>query len=254
MEYDSKKKRGDFGLETFFLVSKRLTFSPLRKVGIDMTGTQYERFVRAVLVKRLGLDSNKLKSVRSQGVTFPGGSPVKHQIDLVYTEGNEIAEYKTIIECKYRSKDKVDQEEIAKIAFVKTNLRASKAIMITNNGFTEGADALAESEKIALIVLAPKLAITEIMEKTEDNQLFSAIQEKLDSTPASYDMDIQRRLASSPNDKGSDLIGKILADPTIREHARQVLRDPVAQGIATRMVRENPEIARIAMDFFGKKF
>ena len=115
-----------------------------------MNGTEYEQFVRAVLCRRLGIPADAMQSTHAEGVTLPNSDGVEHQIDLFFIDETEIAEYVTIIECKYRTSRPVDQMLVQNLAFVRDNTRAHKAILVSNQGFTSGAKAVAESQKIAL--------------------------------------------------------------------------------------------------------
>src|SRR4051812_36192564 len=99
-----------------------------------MTSQDYEQFVRAVLAERLKLRPERIKSMRSPGTTLPHAPGLRHQIDLMYIHENELAEYVTIIECKYRTSANVDQPELQNLAFVKGSVGAHKAIMVTNHG------------------------------------------------------------------------------------------------------------------------
>ena len=94
-----------------------------------MKGTDYEQVVRAVLVQKLDISPDELKSVREHGATLPGTPELKHQIDLFHVDSTEIADYITIIECKYRTSASIDQEELAKLAFVKSSIKASKPFL-----------------------------------------------------------------------------------------------------------------------------
>src|SRR5437867_2678095 len=117
-----------------------------------MNGQEYEQFVRAVIARRCRIDPARITSVRLPGAILPGNPQVRHQVDLFFTERIGDADYLTIIECKYHESSKVEQEDVAKLAHTKLSLRAAKAILVTNTGFTSGADALAASERIALLV------------------------------------------------------------------------------------------------------
>ncbi len=216
-----------------------------------MTGTEYEQFVRAVLVRRLGLQPDRLQSARATGVSFPGGEEVKHQIDLFFTEEGEVADYLTIIECKYRESSKVDQEEVGKLAFVKSSLRASKAILVTNKGFTSGACAVATAEKIALLVVEPQVAIHEDVASGSVDELFAAAQAALDRAD-SHKMTVVCRAFPDPNDRGTDLIAGLLSDPAIRAQAERLVNDPGVREQVADIARRNPDLARQAMNFFKK--
>lgn len=216
-----------------------------------MTGAEYEQFVRAVLVGRLRLQPERLRSARAPGVSFPGAEEVRHQIDLFFTEEGEIADYLTIIECKYRESDKVDQEEVGKLAFVKSSLRASKAILVTNNGFTSGARALAAAEKIALLVVEPQVAFDKEIASENADELFATAQAAL-KRAGSYKMTVVARAFPDPNDRGTDLIAGLLSDPTIRAEAERLVNDPGVREQVADIARRSPDLARQAINFLKK--
>ena len=135
-----------------------------------MKGLEYEQFVRAILSEKLKLAPEELQSTHAPGVVLPGASSLQHQIDLFYVQETEVAKYLTIVECKYRASRPVDQQLVQNLAFVRENVRAHKAIMVTNVGFTNGAKAVAESQEIALVVIEPRLsAFTVVSQHVADN-------------------------------------------------------------------------------------
>ena len=218
-----------------------------------MTGAEYEQFVRAVLVRRLGLRPDQLRSAKATGVSFPGSEEVRHQIDLFFMEEGEVADYLTIIECKYRESSPIDQEEVGKLAFVKTSLRASKAILVTNKGFTSGARAVATAEKIALLVVEPQVAIRGNIASSSDNvdELFAAAQAALDRA-GSHKVTIVCRCLPDPNDHGTDLITGLLSDPAIRAEAERLVNDPGVREQVADIARRNPDLARQAVSFLKR--
>ena len=220
-----------------------------------MTGEQYEKFVKAVLVDRLNISPDDLKSTRESGVTFPGSEQLKHQIDLYHVDGNEIAEYITIIECKYRSYGKIDQEEVAKFAYVKGSIKASKAIMVTNKSFTSGAQALAKAEKIALLIISPDPEIEEQVSSYPADILFDQLQKIVQRKHDCYDMQIDQKIMSDPHEKGLNIIERLLSDPSVRRQVEDLANDPEIRKRANEFLSDNPNIASKAMDFLkGSKW
>lgn len=218
----------------------------------DLTGPEYEQFVRAVLCDRLNIAPDALISARSPGATLPGTSHLQHQIDLFYVEETEVAKYLTIIECKYRTSAPVDQQELQNLAFVKDNIRAHKAIMVTNRGFTGGAKAVAESQEIALLIVDPELQLTTSSEIGDVDELFRIIQTTLRDKPSGYKIRVERKFHGDPNDSAFDLIEGLLSDPVIRQQVEGLLRDPGIRDQAHRFVQQNPDLAKKAMDFLKK--
>jgi hypothetical protein len=220
-----------------------------------MTGFQYEQFVRAILAMRLGISAENLQSAKEPGVTLPSGLPVTHQIDLLYVERSEIADYLTIIECKYRSSTPVDQDDVAKLAFVKGSVRAAKAILVTNTEFTRGAQALADAERIGLLVVRPDVhdrELSRIPTSGSTDGLFAAVEQVLARSTGNHGIIVVQRIMPSPGEGGRDLLEALVADPNLRSAAINVVRDPQVRSHVERVVCENPDLARQAIDFLRK--
>ena len=218
-----------------------------------MTGHQYEQFVRAVLIRELKWSPDKLQSTRVPGVQFPGEKGPKHQIDLLYVYENEIAEYTTIIECKYHGSRKVEQGEIGNLAYVKSSLHASKAILVTNYGFTDGVERVAEAEKIALLVITPHINVDEIDKGLSGDGLFQVINARIRENPRGYDFDVKRKIAPDPSDRSMDLLSALISHPTIRHQTVSFPRDTGVQKVVKQITRDNPTVVRKTMDVFKKK-
>ena len=217
-----------------------------------MNGPEYEIFVRAALAQRLKIPRDKITSTRPKGLSLPGAAGVKHQIDLMFVQDSEIAEYTTIVECKYRSSAPVDQPEIQNLAFVRDNMRAQKAIMVTNTEFTAGARAVAESQKIALLVIAPKVEVTDCLALPDEKSILAAVEAKLNEIPKPYDIVVVQRCFPDPNDRGSDLIVQLLKSPEVRDFLKEAIKRPDVRETASRIARENPDLARQAMSFLKR--
>lgn len=218
-----------------------------------MTGYQYEQFVRAVLIRELKWSSDKLRSTRVSGVKFPGEKGAKHQIDLLYIDENKIAEYTTIIECKYHKSRKANQGEADKLAYVKSSLRASKAILVTNLGFTAGAESVAETEKIALLVITPNINVDKIDKGFRGDDLFRAIDTRIQESSDAYGFDVKRKIASDPNDRSIDLVSELISQPTIRHQAVIFPRHSGVQKVVKQVTRGTPAIVRKTPGIFKKK-
>jgi hypothetical protein len=219
-----------------------------------MTGSQYEQYVRAVLARKLKLSPEALRSAKEPGTTLPDGSPVSHQIDLLFTEHGAVADYVTIIECKYRSSAPVDQEEVAKLAFVKGSMKASKAILVTNTMFTKGADAIAGAEKIALLVVKPRVerdALALVPPSAGADELFREMERLLSTSDKAPEVVVVRRICAGPDD-GHDLLESLLRDEEVREAATAALRDPRIRDEISKAARDNPALAEKALGFLRR--
>jgi len=206
-----------------------------------MTGREYEQFVRAVLIRRLNLSPDRLKPGRLKGVTFPDEPEFKHQIDLFFLQDNEVAEFLTIIECKYRNPDGeqtwVDRPDVARLAYVRTSVRASKAILVTNENFTRSAYVLARSERIALLIITPRLRIPGRPIK-DTGDLFNEVSALIDETPNPYELQVLNKAAPHPLRGAPDPLAPLPSPPARGpggppEGALPVRPDPIVRKMLT---------------------
>lgn len=217
-----------------------------------MEGIEYEKFVKAVLVHKLNLAPDKLRSTREPGVTFHGDENLFHQIDLFHVDGNELAEYTTIIECKYRTSEKIDQKIVQNFAFVKGSVKASKAIIVSNQGFTSGAKALAKVEKIALLQIIPDEFLETVKYNNPVDELYKNYLDAINSSSNTYEVVVVQRFAPDPNDKGKDFVEALLSDPQIRSKVEELARNPEIRERANDFLKANPDLAKKANDFLKR--
>jgi len=116
---------------------------------------QYEELCRFFLADRLGISLEEIQPVKILNPRRPGLPGYKHQIDLYWETGDEVALYLNIANAKWRSEDKVDQPEVLLLEQVRQKVGAHKAVMLTNIGFTAGAEAAAQDAGIALHIVQP---------------------------------------------------------------------------------------------------
>ena len=120
-----------------------------------MNSIQYEELCRFYLADKLKVNVSEVRSVRLPNPSRPGLPQYKHQIDLYWEISNELVLYLNIANAKWRGTQKVEQGEILLLQQVKQDLDAHKAMMITNTGFTSGAEAVAQDKGIALHIVTP---------------------------------------------------------------------------------------------------
>jgi len=120
-----------------------------------MNSIQYEELCRLFIADKFELLIEEIQSVRIPNPKRPDLPEYKHQIDLYWEDGNELTENKYIANAKWRSSDKIDQPDVLLLQKVKEKVAANKAVMITSIGFTEGAEAAARDEGIALHIVRP---------------------------------------------------------------------------------------------------
>ncbi len=120
-----------------------------------MNGTQYEEFCRRFLANELKIPIEKIRSDMIPNATLPGLTQYSQQIDLWWQDENDLIEHINIADAKWRSSAKVEKGDVEKLLQAKEGIRAHKAMMITNNGFTKGAMSVAENHRIALHIVHP---------------------------------------------------------------------------------------------------
>lgn len=122
-----------------------------------MKGLQYEELCRFFLANKLDISVGSIKSVTIPNPKRPGLPEYKHQIDLYWEDGNEVAQYLNIANAKWRSSGNVNEGEVLLLQKVKEKVGAHKSMMITSIGFDKGAKAAAEDEGVALHIVCPNL-------------------------------------------------------------------------------------------------
>ncbi len=120
-----------------------------------MTSKQYEELCRYFLGTQLGVPVGSVQSGVLPGSKRPSSPELLHQIDLFWTTGDTVCEYFNIANAKWRGTAKVKQGEVLLLQQVREELRAHKAVMITNSDFTAGAKSVAREKGIALHVVRP---------------------------------------------------------------------------------------------------
>jgi len=120
-----------------------------------MNSIQYEELCRFYIAKKLSLSIDLVKSSRMPNPVRSGRPEYKHQIDLYWETEDEIAKYLNIANAKWRGHEKVDQPDVLLLQQVKQKVGAHKAILITNVGFTSGAEAAAQDDGIGLHIVVP---------------------------------------------------------------------------------------------------
>ena len=120
-----------------------------------MDSEQYEELCRYFIAEQTGLPVEDVRSVRIPNPKRPGLPAYKHQIDLYWESGDDIALYLNIANAKWRGSATIKQGEVLLLQQVRQQVAAHKAFMITNVGFTAGAVAAAKDNGIALHRVSP---------------------------------------------------------------------------------------------------
>jgi hypothetical protein len=122
-----------------------------------MNDVQYEELCRYFISKMTGLPISKIESIRIPNPKRGDLPKYKHQIDLYWETSDDICLYLNIANAKWRSTEKVNQEDILLLQQVKQEVAAHKAVMITNSEFTSGAKAAAMNHGVGLHIVRPAI-------------------------------------------------------------------------------------------------
>jgi restriction endonuclease len=144
-----------------------------------MNSIQYEELCRFFIAKKLSISIDLVKSIHIPNPVRLGLPEYKHQIDLYWETEDEIAKYLNIANAKWRRQEKVDQPDVLLLQQVKQKVGAHKAIMITNVGFTSGAEAAAQDDGIGLHIVVPAFDYSRLPK--EDRK---EIQQRLNQMPS----------------------------------------------------------------------
>lgn len=150
-----------------------------------MNSQQYEEFCRFFLAEKVGISIDKIKSIYKQSPKHPRLSEYKHQIDFYWESETELSLLLQIADAKWRGTDKVDQPEVLLLHQVKEDINAHKAFMLTSQGYTSGAKAVAENKGVALHIVKPNFETANLPTKGRET-----IQAKLLEIAASHDQPI----------------------------------------------------------------
>jgi len=117
----------------------------------------YREFVRAAISRELRVPIDTITPRTGRGSTPTGAGSVFAGVDLVHVGGNELAEVITFINCNFHtdSNQQTDETEVMRLSYLRNEAKASKAILVSNVGFSAAANTLAQKENIALLKLSP---------------------------------------------------------------------------------------------------
>jgi len=158
-----------------------------------MDSEQYEELCRHFIAEQTGLRADDVKSVSIPNPRRPGLPEYKHQIDLHWETGDDIALYLNIANAKWRGSASVEQGEVLLLQQVRQQVGAHKAFMITNVGFTAGAVAAAKDHGIALHRVAPNFD-TSVLPRRDRVAIQGALRDRASQTSGSlYSLHVENR-------------------------------------------------------------
>ena len=118
--------------------------------GAVLTPWQFESLCRHVLSREYGI---RIASIQTGHLRGPSGA-TQHQIDLYWRSSDGICEFLCFANAKFK-KNKVELRDMMTLLGVQREIRAHKAMLITNTGFTEACQAMARENGVALLIVRP---------------------------------------------------------------------------------------------------
>jgi len=183
-----------------------------------MNSIQYEELCRFFLADKVGISPDEIRSVRIPNPKRQELPQYSHQIDLYWETGDDAFLYLHIANAKWRGTEKVDQPDVMLLQQVKDDVKAHKAVMITNTEFTSGADAVALDKGIALHIVRPTFDVASLASKNRPEILAQIQSIASTSSQCVYEHIVVQRafdLASSvPEQSATVLPGQTPHSPT----------------------------------------
>lgn len=192
-----------------------------------MDSDQYEELCRLFIAERTGLCVENVKSVSIPNPKRPGLPEYRHQIDLYWETGDDIALYLNIANAKWRGSASVEQGEVLLLQQVRQQVAAHKAFMITNVGFTAGAVAAAKDHGIALHRVAPTFD-TSGLPRRDRAAIQGVLRDKASQTNGSlYSLHVENRGFGFRGETGtSKPVASPSVEPSRATYETRVLQPP----------------------------
>ena len=114
-----------------------------------MDDKEYEE-ITAALYRALGEESGVTIEGFGAGCRIQGKSGAWHQIDVLTKQSNGLQTVRTAVECKHW-KRRVPRDVVAKLIVLLEDTNIEKGVVVSKEGFTSGATALAKERNISLV-------------------------------------------------------------------------------------------------------
>jgi len=109
-------------------------------------------FITKYIYETLGKEAGVKVEGYGNTCKVSGKSGVPHQIDVLTSHSDGIHTYRTAIECKYWN-EKISKETVMKLSDIIDDAGIQKGVIVSKNGFTPDAIAIAKFRHIALVEL-----------------------------------------------------------------------------------------------------
>lgn len=216
----------------------------------------YREFVRVAISQELGISVESITPRSGVGLIPTGPGSVFSGVDLIHIGGHELAELVTVINCDYhpQSEELTSEVEVMRLSYLRNESKASKAMLVSNVGFSAAAAELAKKERVALLKLSPtpetESTLLSFANQSNGEALIEDIEHLINNqSNVTYNKVVVRRLG--PSDEG-DLLSNLLQNPQAQAMAKEALSDPETRRKAAKILDENPDLRRAAKDILSK--
>jgi hypothetical protein len=156
--------------------------------GPALTPWQYEAFCRHVLSREYRVP---LRDIKTGYLESP--SKTRHQIDLYWTRHDGVCNFLCFANAKFL-KDNIHLTEVVTLLGVQRDIRAHKAMLITNTGYSQNAVCLAQENGIALLIVRPALDFdVTLLPKSAAPVVAQALEKIAAGLPCVYHLNIVHR-------------------------------------------------------------
>jgi hypothetical protein len=161
--------------------------------GPALTPWQYEAFCRHVLSREYRVP---LRDIKTGYLESP--SKTRHQIDLYWTRHDGVCNFLCFANAKFL-KDNIHLTEVVTLLGVQRDIRAHKAMLITNTGYSQNAVCLAQENGIALLIVRPALDFdVTLLPKSAAPVVAQALEKIAAGLPCVYHLNIVHRGFAAP--------------------------------------------------------
>ena len=189
-----------------------------------MNSIQYEELCRFFLADKLRISIKEVRSVTIPSPIQPDLPEYNHQIDLYWEGGDELTRYVNIANAKWRSSGKVEQGEVLLLQQVKVDIPANKAMMITNIGFTKGAEAVAKKHGIALHIVCPSFDHTILDSDPKNREAIQTQFQKSSTNSKPYTHEIVHRAFEFETSTAMQSSVSIEEVADVRSHSNRMIQ------------------------------
>ena len=165
-----------------------------------MTSFQYEALCRHAISRLCKIPINQVHTGYLPGATI-SPDKTRHQIDLYWTATDGLCQYLCFANAKWRTEpNAVRLHELLTLIAVQQEIKAQKAMMITNTHFTTPVITQAKDKGIALLILRPAFDTATLI-SARPSVVLKSLEEKANTHPIQplFSLEIIHRAFNFPN-------------------------------------------------------